>query len=150
MTSSLRWTRCCVICLNASIPADVWPFLLFTPAKIGESRRPLKPGSSGAITRAHPRPNFVGQKRQNRLWSPMNRPPNRRSYWVPNTNVFISTKGQLIIKVELSGMTSIGLEIAAEGNKLRIAGNRNDPDEEGAAQTLAAEINNGPFESELE
>jgi len=80
----------------------------------------------------------------------MNRPPNRRSYWVPNTNVFISTKGQLIIKVELSGMTSTGLEIAAEGNKLRIAGNRNDPDEEGAAQTLVAEINNGPFESELE
>src|SRR4030095_5368730 len=81
---------------------------------------------------------------------PMNRPPNRRSYWVPNTNVFISTKGQIIIKVELSGMTSTGLEIVFEGNKLRIAGNRKDPDEESAAQTLVAEINNGPFESELE
>lgn len=80
----------------------------------------------------------------------MNHLPGRPRYWVPNTNVFVSTAGQLVIKVELSGITSAGLQISVEGNKLAIKGQRDDPEASSAVQTLVTEINTGPFESVLE
>ena len=80
----------------------------------------------------------------------MNCTPDRPSYWVPNTNVFVSPAGHLIIKVELSGITSTGLQISIEGNKLTIKGKRDDPEAVSATHTLVNEINIGPFESVLE
>ena len=43
--------------------------------------------------------------------------------WVPNTDVY-STEGTLVIKVELAGMQRENLELAIEGNRLLITGQR--------------------------
>jgi HSP20 family protein len=70
-------------------------------------------------------------------------------HWVPNTDVYV-TDGGLVVKVELAGMRSECLEITAEGNRLRISGNRPDGCRPGKCNFLVMEINYGPFESVLE
>ena len=72
-----------------------------------------------------------------------------RPHWVPDTDVYV-TDGGLVVKVELSGMRSECLEITAEGNRLRISGNRPDGCRPGKCNFLVMEINYGPFESVLE
>jgi HSP20 family protein len=72
-----------------------------------------------------------------------------RPHWVPNTDVYV-TDGGLVVKVELAGMRSECLEITAEGNRLRISGNRPDGCRSGKCSFLVMEINYGPFESVLE
>ena len=80
----------------------------------------------------------------------VNRSADRPSYWVPNTNVFISSSGQLVIQVELSGVQSAGLVVTIEGHKLKVAGYRENPEFADSKQTLVHEIHSGPFESVLE
>jgi HSP20 family protein len=71
-------------------------------------------------------------------------------HWVPNTDVYATDSG-LVIKVELAGMKSDGLEITVEGNRLRVAGNRPDGCRAGGrCNFLVMEISYGPFESTLE
>jgi HSP20 family protein len=71
-------------------------------------------------------------------------------HWVPNTDVYATDSG-LVIKVELAGMKSDGLEITVEGNRLRVAGNRPDGCRAGGkCNFLVMEISYGPFESMLE
>jgi HSP20 family protein len=72
-----------------------------------------------------------------------------RAHWVPNTDVYVTDNG-LVIKVELAGMRSENLEITAEGNRLRISGNRPDGCRAAKCSFLVMEINYGPFESILE
>ncbi|HWX22716.1 MAG TPA: Hsp20/alpha crystallin family protein [Candidatus Binatia bacterium] len=72
-----------------------------------------------------------------------------RAHWVPNTDVYVTDNG-LVIKVELAGMRSENLEITAEGNRLRISGNRPDGCRAAKCSFLVMEINYGPFESVLE
>jgi HSP20 family protein len=60
------------------------------------------------------------------------------------------TEGGLVVKVELAGMRSEWLGITAEGNRLRISGNRPDGCRPGKCNFLVMEINYGPFESVLE
>jgi HSP20 family protein len=70
-------------------------------------------------------------------------------HWVPNTDVYATDNG-LVIKVELAGMKSDGLEITVEGNRLRVAGDRPDGCRANKCNFLVMEISYGPFESILE
>jgi len=69
--------------------------------------------------------------------------------WTPNTDVYLTDTG-LVIKVELSGMRSEDLELAVEGNQLRICGQRRDCCRAGRCKFILMEINYGPFESIIE
>lgn len=71
------------------------------------------------------------------------------SYWVPNTDVYVA-EGGLVIKVELAGMRREDLELTAEGNRLKIAGQRPDGCRAPKCTFLVMEINYGAFESIIE
>ncbi|MFM2294671.1 MAG: hypothetical protein RLZZ350_1084 [Verrucomicrobiota bacterium] len=71
------------------------------------------------------------------------------SNWIPNTDVYV-TDGGMVIKVELSGARPENLQIAVEGNELRITGERPDGCRALNCNFLVMEINYGPFESVLE
>ncbi len=72
-----------------------------------------------------------------------------QAHWVPDTDVYVNDGG-LVVKVELAGMRSEWLVITAEGNRLRISGNRPDGCRSGKCNFLVMEINYGPFESVLD
>lgn len=80
----------------------------------------------------------------------MNPMPDESHHWPPNTNVFVSQSGDLIIKVALSGLAAGDLEVTVENNSLRIKGARRDPEVSNSSQLLVNEIPAGPFESVLE
>jgi HSP20 family protein len=80
----------------------------------------------------------------------MNPAPGRQPVWIPNTNVFISAAGHLVVQVELSSMRSENLEITVEGHSLRITGHRPNSEFDGAETVLVHEMHSGPFESVLE
>ena len=81
----------------------------------------------------------------------MSRPaPGDQPVWVPNTNVFISATGELVVQVELSSMQSDNLEITVEENRLRVSGNRPNAAFETAKTILLHEMHCGNFESVLE
>src|SRR5881396_2867814 len=71
------------------------------------------------------------------------------TYWVPNTDVY-ATDGGLVIKVELAGMRKEDLELAVEGNRLKISGQRPDGCRAPKCTFLVMEINYGAFESIIE
>ncbi len=71
------------------------------------------------------------------------------TYWVPNTDVYL-TDGGLVIKVELAGMRKEDLELAVEGNQLKISGHRPDGCRAAKCQFMVMEINYGQFESLIE
>lgn len=71
------------------------------------------------------------------------------SYWVPNTDVYVS-EGGLVVKVELAGMRREDLELVIEGNRVRIAGYRPDGCRAAKCKFLVMEINYGAFETVLE
>jgi HSP20 family protein len=84
------------------------------------------------------------------MW-PLSRPvPGDQPVWVPNTNVFISAAGELVVQVELSSMRSENLEITVQERTLRIIGDRPNPAFEAAKTVLVHEMHCGPFESVLE
>ena len=76
--------------------------------------------------------------------------PGRQFFWIPQTNVFISQLGQLIVQLDLSGMQNSDLEVTADGGKLRITGHRRNSEVGTAKTILVNEIPAGPFESVLE
>ncbi len=80
----------------------------------------------------------------------MNRNPDGTRHWIPNTNVFISKAGDLIIKVDLSGLLAGDLEITVEDKTLTIKGVRRDSEAGNSRQQLITEIPEGPFESVVE
>ena len=71
------------------------------------------------------------------------------SYWVPNTDVYVTGDG-LVIKVELAGMRREDLELSADGNRLKITGQRPDGCRVAKCTFLVMEINYGGFESIIE
>ena len=71
------------------------------------------------------------------------------AHWVPNTDVYITDFG-MVIKVELAGVRGENLQIATEGNQLRISGERPDGCRAAKCSFLVMEINYGAFESVLE
>ncbi len=84
-----------------------------------------------------------------RLPAAANREASSETYWVPNTDVYISDSG-LIIKVELAGIRREELELLAEGNRLKISGHRPDGCRGSKCKFLVMEINYGAFESVIE
>ena len=75
---------------------------------------------------------------------------NDQRYWVANLDAFTNAAGDLIIRMELAGLAREDLAIAMEGQKLKVAGERCDPDRAGLKKGLVLEVNFGPFENELE
>jgi len=71
------------------------------------------------------------------------------SYWVPNTDVYL-TDGGLVIKVELAGMRREDLELTIEGDQLKISGHRPDGCRSAKCQFMVMEISYGAFESYIE
>ena len=72
-----------------------------------------------------------------------------QGHWVPNTDVYTTDDG-LVVKVELAGMRREDLEIAREGNRLVIAGQRPDGCRAPGCKFLVMEINYGSFECVIE
>ena len=69
--------------------------------------------------------------------------------WVPNTNVYIAERIALIT-VEVAGMKKEDLQLAADGNRLRIAGHREDVGRTVKGTFQQMEIRYGTFESIVE
>lgn len=72
-----------------------------------------------------------------------------QSHWIPNTDVYVAEEG-LVVKVELSGMRREDLELAVEGNRLVISGQRPDGCRTPGVKFLVMEINYGTFECVIE
>jgi HSP20 family protein len=81
--------------------------------------------------------------------SPTNQEGSAETYWVPNTDVYVSESG-LVVKVELAGMRREDLELVIEGNRVRIAGCRPDGCRSAKCKFLVMEINYGAFETVIE
>jgi HSP20 family protein len=84
-----------------------------------------------------------------RLPNPNNRATTAETYWVPNTDVYV-TEGGLVIKVELAGIRREELELTAEAGQLRISGHRPDGCRGAKCNFLLMEINYGAFESVIQ
>jgi HSP20 family protein len=69
--------------------------------------------------------------------------------WIPNTDVY-TTDDVLVVKVELAGMRREDLELAIEGNRLMISGQRPDGCRTPGSKFLVMEIHYGSFESVIE
>ena len=72
-----------------------------------------------------------------------------QTHWIPNTDVYVSDEG-LVVKVELSGMKREDLELAVEGSRLVITGQRPDGCRAPGIKFLVMEINYGGFECVIE
>ena len=68
-----------------------------------------------------------------------------QTHWVPNTDVYTTEDG-LVVKVELAGMRREDLDLALEGNRLVISGQRPDGCRTPGCKFLVMEINYGAFE----
>ena len=71
------------------------------------------------------------------------------THWIPNTDVYVSGN-ELVIKVELAGMSRDNLELTVEGNRLMISGHRPDGSRACKCKFLVMEINYGHFECVIE
>jgi HSP20 family protein len=72
-----------------------------------------------------------------------------QTHWIPNTDVYVSEEG-LVVKVELAGMKREDLELAVEGSRLVITGQRPDGCRAPGIKFLVMEINYGGFECVIE
>jgi HSP20 family protein len=72
-----------------------------------------------------------------------------QTHWIPNTDVY-TTNDSLVVKVELAGMRREDLELAVEGNRLVITGQRPDGCRTRGSKFLVMEINYGSFECVIE
>ena len=70
--------------------------------------------------------------------------------WVPNTDIYISDDGSLVILVELAGITKENLELTVEQDRLRIRGERPDGGRRIKHEHLAKGLDYGRFESVAE
>jgi len=78
-----------------------------------------------------------------------NREASVETYWVPNTDVYVTDEG-LVIKVELAGIRREDLELTADGKRLKISGHRPDDCRGAKCKFQVMEINYGAFESIIE
>ena len=69
--------------------------------------------------------------------------------WTPNTDVYLTDTG-LVVTVELAGMRREDLDVAVEGNQLRISGVRRDGCRSPHCRFVVMEINYGHFESAID
>ena len=67
------------------------------------------------------------------------------SSWTPNTDVFL-TEESLVIQVEVAGMVREDLSLKAEGNRLRVQGNRDHDERPTQCKFILMEINYGSFQ----
>lgn len=72
-----------------------------------------------------------------------------QTHWIPNTDVYTNEEG-LVVKVELAGMRREDLDLAVEGNRLLITGQRPDGCRTPGCKFLVMEINYGTFECVIE
>lgn len=72
--------------------------------------------------------------------------PDGEPRWKPNTDVVVSVTGEMVLTLELAGLTREDLEIAIDGSRLRIGGHRRHEERAEARRYLVMEIANGPFE----
>ena len=70
--------------------------------------------------------------------------------WVPNTDVYISEGGHLVIEIELAGMKKEDIELTVEGKRLIVRGERSKGGRRQKCQYLVTELRYGPFESVVE
>ena len=82
-----------------------------------------------------------------RLFSPS---PSDPEGWVPNTDIYISGDGTLVLLVELAGMEKENLELTKEPNRLLIKGERPDAGRRIKYEHLAAGLHYGRFEAVAE
>jgi len=68
--------------------------------------------------------------------------------WVPNTDIY-ETEHDLVIKMELPGITKEDLEITLEERVLRVRGLRKDPCQGNRCCFRQLEIEYGPFERQI-
>jgi HSP20 family protein len=73
-------------------------------------------------------------------------PPPGPPRWTPNTDVALTVTGEMVVTVELAGLTRDDLELAIDGTRLRISGLRRNEDHPEVSSYLVMEIANGPFE----
>jgi len=73
----------------------------------------------------------------------------RPTHWVPNTDVYTTEDG-IVVKVELAGIRREDLELAVEGNRLLITGQRPDGSRMPGIKFLVMEIHYGAFECVIE
>jgi HSP20 family protein len=71
------------------------------------------------------------------------------AHWAPNTDVYLCDTG-LVIKVEMAGMQRENLELTADGNNLRVSGQRPDGCRAPHCKFLVMEIDYGAFETVIE
>ena len=72
-----------------------------------------------------------------------------QSHWIPNADVYVGNDG-LVVKVEIAGMRREDLELAVEGNRLLITGQRPDGCRVRGVKFLVMEIDYGTFECVIE
>ena len=58
----------------------------------------------------------------------MSADPDKGRPWVPRADAFVNSSGVFIIKVELAAIRREDVELAVEGNRLLVSGNRPDAD----------------------
>ena len=71
--------------------------------------------------------------------------PNGEPGWTPNTDVVVRDSGEMLVTLELAGLTREDLELAIDGPRLRVRGRRNG-DNAYVGSYLVMEIAAGPFE----
>jgi len=79
-------------------------------------------------------------------------PPNPPDpeWWVPNTDIYISEDGRLVIEVKLAAMKKEDLELTIEAQRLIIRGERSDGGRRQRCQFLVKELEYGLFENVIE
>src|SRR6266699_6399673 len=71
-------------------------------------------------------------------------------WWVPNTDVYISEDGLLVIEVELAAIKKEDFEVTVDANRIIVRGERLDGGRRQRCQYLVKELRYGPFESIIE
>src|SRR2546423_9192454 len=76
--------------------------------------------------------------------------PEGEPKWSPNTDIYISEDGHLIIEVELAGFDRESLELTVEQGRVKIQGHRSDGGRRRRCKYLTTKLHYGPFESVAE
>jgi HSP20 family protein len=76
--------------------------------------------------------------------------PKATPHWFPHTNMFVSRSGDLVVRVDLSGLQAGDVAVTIENQLLLIRGVRLEREENDSRQMLVKEIPAGPFESFLQ
>ncbi len=76
--------------------------------------------------------------------------PDGEPRWTPNTDVMVFESGEMLVTLELAGLTSEDLELAIDGPRLRVRGWRRNEDNDREGSYLVMEIATGPFEITFE